>query len=57
MRKLSLNKEVLRNLDVRGLRKVGGGQPQLTPVVNTLPLNDCIAVRTLQGCTTAVDCP
>jgi len=62
MRKLKLGRETLRDLDHPNLRKAAGGANLSvngcwTPVVRTLPLNNCIVVRTLQGCTTAVDCP
>ena len=66
MKKLVLRKDVLRDLDTIKLRRAAGGVLTGTETMYcpTLPVTACKpalsiqqCVRTLQGCTTAVDCP
>ena len=64
MRKLKLRREVVRNLSDSDLVQVQSGQIITTAISCTAPLQclppslkDCIVIQTLQGCTTAVDCP
>ena len=57
MKKLKLRMDVLRELDRTRLSKAAGGVVLTgteTMYCPTLPVKQC---RTLQGCTTAVDCP
>ena len=63
MRKLKLRREIVRNLAPTELVDVRGGQIITTAISCTAPLqclpsaNACIVIQTLNGCTTAVDCP
>ena len=41
-KKLTLKRQTLRELDDRDLKVAGGGE--LTPVIKTLPLQDCIVI-------------
>ena len=45
-RKLALNRETVRELDDRALGEAKGAHVILTPVINTLPLQDCIVIQT-----------
>ena len=54
-RTLSVNKERLTELATDELVHVAGAQP--TQVLQTLKPRDCIVIQTLQGCTTAIECP
>lgn len=65
MKRLKLRRQVVRNLVDAELGKVAGGVVETTYV--SCPVPGCIyvtkvttaigTIRTLQGCTTAVDCP
>ena len=63
MRKLKLRREVVRNLSDSQLVDVRSGQIvttafSCTAPLQCLPTNGCAFVlKTLQGCTTAIDCP
>lgn len=53
MQKLKLNRETLRELNIASMRRVAGA---LTPVVNTLPVTDCLQQRSLPPSACAGDC-
>jgi len=66
MKKLKLRKETLRALDgtVLGHAAGGAGIGPWTPVIHTIPVNQCLYTNvncligpTLQGCTTGTECP
>ncbi|HVF05975.1 MAG TPA: hypothetical protein VNA20_14125 [Frankiaceae bacterium] len=53
-RRLSLKKERLVELTSDDLVNVIGAAGDAPP---TLPLRECVVIRTLQGCTTNIHCP
>ena len=64
MRKLKLRREIVRNLTPNDMVDARGGQQVVTTAISCTALlqclpsvKDCIVIQTLQGCTTAVDCP
>jgi hypothetical protein len=46
-KKLSLHRETVRELTDAELSRVDGAIPPWTPVIWTLPVNNCVAVRSL----------
>jgi hypothetical protein len=50
-RKLSLSRETVRELTDTELNRVGGAIPPWTPVVHTLPLNQCFPILYSQDTT------
>lgn len=55
-RRLNLRREALAELTTDELSGIAGAAvPPPTPVVNTLPINDCIAIATIH-CATRLDC-
>ena len=53
-RRLSVKKERLAELTTDDLYRVVGAAEDAPP---TLPLRDCVVIKTLQGCTTNIYCP
>lgn len=53
-RRLSVRKERLAELTTDELYRVVGAADDAPP---TLPLRECVVIRTLEGCTTAIHCP
>jgi hypothetical protein len=50
LKKLSLHRETVRELSEAELTQVGGAIPPWTPVIHTLPLNQCIAIASGNPC-------
>ena len=55
-RSLSLKRETLTELTTDELAALNGAVPPPTPVIRTLPLNDCVAIVSLSTCIPTLRC-